>query len=227
LSAAFTAIVFPVAVDPVKKTPLTPGCSTIAAPTSPSPCTTLITPSGRPASAKNSPTIAQAVAANSEGFHTTVLPAATMCASAIEAMSVGKLYGVIAPTTPSGRCVSTRRLLFVCSWVGREREATVPEHLFAGLVPGGRRVLVHLFARLRDRLADLLHEHARDRLGPLDEERVDPPKDLHPIDQRGRRPAGLGGRRSGHGSVDVGDATPPRRAAGRTSSRGGAYHRYR
>ena len=81
----------PVAVEPVKKTPLTSGCSTNAEPTSPKPWTTLMTPSGSPASAKNSATMAHAVAANSEGFHTTVFPAATMCASAIDEMSVGKL----------------------------------------------------------------------------------------------------------------------------------------
>ena len=46
---------------------------------------------GSPASAKNSATMAHAVAANSEGFHTTVFPAATMWASAIDEMSVGKL----------------------------------------------------------------------------------------------------------------------------------------
>ena len=70
----------------------------------------------------SSATMAQAVGAYSEGFQTTVLPAATMWASAIEEMSVGKLYGVMAPTTPSGRCVRTRRLLFVCSCVdGNDR----------------------------------------------------------------------------------------------------------
>ena len=91
LSAALTAICLPVAVEPVKKIPFTSGCSTIAAPTSPNPCTTLITPSGSPASVKISATIAQEVGANSEGFHTTVLPAPTMWASAMEEMSVGKL----------------------------------------------------------------------------------------------------------------------------------------
>ena len=122
LSPAFSAICRPVAVDPVKKIPSTSGCSTIAPPMSPNPCTTLITPSGRPASAKNSATMAHEVAANSDGFHTAVLPAATMWASAMEEISVGKLYGVMAPTTPSGRCVITRRLLFVCSWVdGNDR----------------------------------------------------------------------------------------------------------
>ena len=66
--------------------------------------------------------MAQLMAEYSDGFHTTVLPAATMWASAMEAMSVGKLYGVMTPTTPSGRKLWTSRLLFVCSWVdGNDR----------------------------------------------------------------------------------------------------------
>src|SRR5262249_8405504 len=78
---------------------------------------TLTTPAGRPASSNSWATIAQQVGENSEGFQIALFPAAMMWASAIEEMSVGKLYGVIAPTTPTGRWVITSRLLLVCSWV--------------------------------------------------------------------------------------------------------------
>ena len=132
---------------------------------------------------KSSATMAQAVGANSEGFHTTVLPAATMWESAIEEISVGKLYGVMAPTTPSGRWVSTSRLLFVCSCVDGNDRPSVTEHLLARLVPRGSRVLVHLFATGGDRLGDLLDEHPGDGLRPLDEQRVDAAQHLDPLDE--------------------------------------------
>ena len=115
MSAAAWAIRSPVLVDPVKNTPSTSLCSTTAAPTSPKPWTTFSTPGGSPASLTISASRLQLIGAYSDGFHTTVFPAAMMWARAIEAMSVGKLYGVITPTTPSGRWVSTIRLLLVCS----------------------------------------------------------------------------------------------------------------
>ena len=85
------AIFSPVVVEPVKKIPSTSSWLTSAAPTSPKPWTTLTTPGGSPASPKISATIAQQVGENSEGFQIAVLPAAMMCARAIEEMSVGKL----------------------------------------------------------------------------------------------------------------------------------------
>ena len=104
---------------------------------------------------------------------------------------------------------------------GWEGEAAMAQHLGPGLLVGRRGVLVDLFAGVRDRLADLERDHARDRLRALEEELVDPPQDLDAVDQRHRSPAGLrlasGGNRSVHvarvaAGDDVDDLPRVRRA---------------
>src|SRR3546814_12506254 len=68
----------PTVVLPVNDTALTAGCTTIASPTfGPSPCTMLSTPAGNPIFAASSPSIVAVIGVISDGFATTVLPAAS------------------------------------------------------------------------------------------------------------------------------------------------------
>ena len=80
----------------------TPGWSTIAAPVSPSPVRTLITPAGIPASSASSPIRSAVSGVCSAGFSTTVHPAASAGDSFQAAISIGKFHGMICPQTPTG-----------------------------------------------------------------------------------------------------------------------------
>ena len=77
-----------------------------------SPCTTLSTPSGSPASWKSFARKIDALGSFSEGFSTTVLPHAIAEATIHSGTITGKLNGVMQPTTPTGcfvECTSTPR----------------------------------------------------------------------------------------------------------------------
>ena len=67
-----------------------------------SPCTTLKTPAGRPASANASAIQLAAEGSFSLGFRTTVLPAAMAIGKNHIGTIAGKLNGEMIPTTPSG-----------------------------------------------------------------------------------------------------------------------------
>lgn len=101
--ATWRAMALPTAVEPVKATLLTSGCSTRAAPASPYPVRMFTTPLGRPAwrqmSAKNSAESGVV----SAGFRTTVLPVASAGAIFQASISSGKFHGMTWPATPSGR----------------------------------------------------------------------------------------------------------------------------
>ena len=73
------ATLLPVSTEPVKATPATRASSTSASPTSPAPATTLTTPGGR--WSKQSASISVDSGVSSDGFATTVLPAASAGAS--------------------------------------------------------------------------------------------------------------------------------------------------
>ncbi len=75
--AAATAL--PVSTEPVKATPPTRSSSTRARPTSPAPATRFTAPAG--SSAKQSASMSVDSGVSSEGFATTVLPAASAGAS--------------------------------------------------------------------------------------------------------------------------------------------------
>ena len=92
----------PTSVEPVKAILSTSGCSTIAAPVSPSPVTMLTTPGGRPASTQISANGSAVSGVNSAGFSTTVLPAASAGAIFQASISSGKFQGMICPQTPTG-----------------------------------------------------------------------------------------------------------------------------
>jgi hypothetical protein len=78
------------------------GCSRIASTATLSPCTTLKTPSGSPASFSSSATKVDADGSFSDGFKTNVFPHAIAGAHIHIGTIAGKLNGVIPATTPSG-----------------------------------------------------------------------------------------------------------------------------
>ena len=67
-----------------------------------SPCSTLNTPAGRPASAHSSAIHSAAEGSFSDGLSTTVLPAAMAMGKNHIGTMAGKLNGLMMPTTPSG-----------------------------------------------------------------------------------------------------------------------------
>ena len=98
----------PTGVEPVKPILRTSGCLTSASPTTePGPVTTLKTPLGRPASCSSSAIRSVVSGVVSAGLATIVLPATSAGASLFASSVVGKFHGTIAPTTPSGRLVTS------------------------------------------------------------------------------------------------------------------------
>lgn len=78
VAVAISATRLPTAVDPVKEVMTTSGCPTRCSPASlPVPVTTLITPSGIPASVAACANSSEVSGVVSAGFRTIVLPAAT------------------------------------------------------------------------------------------------------------------------------------------------------
>lgn len=118
--AAFSIIFEPVGPEPVNDIILTLGCSLNGLPTpSPSPFTRLNTPLGTPTLSKISANITAANGVSSDGFNTTVLPAANAAANLSDVWLVGKFHGVTNPATPiaslttksSPRCSSNSNCL--------------------------------------------------------------------------------------------------------------------
>ena len=99
---ALAPISRPTAVEPVKAILSTPRWSTSAAPVSPSPVMTLMTPGGKPASRASSPIRRALSGVCSAGLSTTVQPAARAGAIFQAAISMGKFHGTIWPHTPTG-----------------------------------------------------------------------------------------------------------------------------
>src|SRR6266567_8528374 len=91
-----------IGVEPTKLTAEMSGCSRIASTATLSPCTTLKTPSGRPASFSSSATYVDADGSFSDGLSTNVLPHAIAGAHIHIGTMAGKLNGVIPAQTPSG-----------------------------------------------------------------------------------------------------------------------------
>src|SRR5207244_12665523 len=96
---------WPPCSPPVNATFATNGCVTNGSPTSaPKPVTTFTTPGGNPACSTSFTNSSAEAEANSDGFHTTVFPAASAGANFQVARSSGEFHGVMAATTPSGSC---------------------------------------------------------------------------------------------------------------------------
>src|ERR671914_2499486 len=93
---------FAIGVEPTKLTAFTSGCSSSASTATLSPCTTLKTPLGTPASLSSSAVQIDAEGSFSDGLSTKVLPHASAGAHIHMGTMAGKLNGVIPATTPSG-----------------------------------------------------------------------------------------------------------------------------
>src|SRR4051794_26042352 len=91
-----------IGVEPTKLTALTSGCSSSPSTATLSPCRTLKTPSGRPASAHSSASRTAADGSFSDGLRMNVLPQAIATGNIHIGTMAGKLNGVIPATTPSG-----------------------------------------------------------------------------------------------------------------------------
>ena len=101
-SAALRYTYLAIGVEPTKLTAATSGCSRSASTATLSPCTTLKTPSGRPASAHSSARIRDADGSFSLGLRTNVLPQAIATGNIHIGTIAGKLNGVTPLTTPNG-----------------------------------------------------------------------------------------------------------------------------
>src|SRR6185437_2589154 len=91
-----------IGVEPTKDNALTSGWTSSASTATLSPCTTLNTPSGKPASFNNSASRIDADGSRSDGFKTKVLPHAIATGNIQHGTIIGKLNGVMPATTPSG-----------------------------------------------------------------------------------------------------------------------------
>ena len=101
--AAFSAMVTPTWVEPVKLTQSTSSESTSAAEEAgPLPLTRLTTPGGKPTSLRMRTSSTMASGSCGAGLTTTVLPAASAGATFPAMLTMGKLYEVMQATTPSG-----------------------------------------------------------------------------------------------------------------------------
>ena len=91
-----------IGVDPTKLIDCTTGCVNNPSTASLSPCSTVNTPSGSPASFHSAAIHSAADGSFSLGFSTTALPAAIAIGTNHNGTITGKLNGEITPTTPSG-----------------------------------------------------------------------------------------------------------------------------
>src|SRR5690606_11162923 len=89
-------------VEPTNDSASTSGWAISASTATLSPCTTLKTPSGRPASASSSAKRTDADGPRSDGLSTKVLPQASATGNIQHGTIIGKLNGVMPATTPSG-----------------------------------------------------------------------------------------------------------------------------
>ena len=91
-----------IGVEPTKLTAAMSGCSRMRSTATLSPCTTLNTPAGSPASAIHSAISSAADGSFSLGFSTNVLPQMMASGNIHIGTMAGKLNGVMPATTPSG-----------------------------------------------------------------------------------------------------------------------------
>src|SRR2546423_15293176 len=99
-----------IGVEPTNETAFTPGCVNSASTATLSPCTTLNTPSGSPASWKSCAMRIDAEGTFSDGLRMNVLPHAIAMGNIHSGTITGKLNGVMPTHTPTGWrtvCVST------------------------------------------------------------------------------------------------------------------------
>ena len=104
--AAFSAMILPTCVEPVKLIRWTRGsaisASTVAAAPSRDVVSTLIAPAGSPASSSTSPMMRCVCGHSSDALRTTVLPQASGIATARTPRIIGAFHGAMPSTTPTG-----------------------------------------------------------------------------------------------------------------------------
>ena len=125
--------------------------------------TKLKTPGGRSASATHSASAMPATAVVDAGVHTTVFPAASAGAISSAGIVYGQFHGVITPMTPRGRRTSSTRFRADTELASRP-SSRLPSS--AALRQYGDELL-HLVARLRERLALVERERVHERRAPL------------------------------------------------------------
>src|SRR5512134_2844674 len=91
-----------IGVEPTNDTALIPGCESMPSTASLSPCTTLNTPSGSPASLNISAIITAGEGSFSEGLRMNVFPHAIATGAIHIGTITGKLNGLIPAHTPTG-----------------------------------------------------------------------------------------------------------------------------
>ena len=215
-------------VEPTNETPRTSGWSSSASTASASPCTTLKTPSGSPASANHCASSVEAVGSFSDGLSTTALPQAIAIGTNHIGTMAGKLNGEITATTPSG----CRRRVRVDRGRHVLAEAAAHQGRDAAGVLDDLEPALHLARRVVEHLAVL----GGDRGGQL----VAAGVRRSPGTRTARRYAGTATRRAttraaaaaaAHGDVDVGrrGEAPrrprPHRSPGRTPRHGARRRR--
>src|SRR5512143_413617 len=98
----------PTSKDPVKVTPSTIGLSTSACPSvRPGPVTKFTTPSGKPASLRQSTSIRTTQGVSVAGLITTVFPATNALPTGPPVKAAGKLKGLTTSHTPYGLSTDT------------------------------------------------------------------------------------------------------------------------
>src|SRR5882757_1250423 len=91
-----------IGVEPTNEIAATLGCASRRSTATLSPCTTLNTPAGRPASAHSAASQLAADGSFSLGLSTTVFPVAIAIGKNQHGTIAGKLNGLMIATTPSG-----------------------------------------------------------------------------------------------------------------------------
>ena len=192
---AACAIQRPTAVEPVKLMRSTSGDSTSAAPaSSPSPCTTLSTPGGRPASCASRAKAHALSGVSSAGLSTAAFPQRSAGKTFHATLAIGVFAAMMRPVTPTGWRTVSRGLVGDRAGGGATVEPATfagDEHPHldrgAGLAPG-----------ILERLAGLLRDQAGQLLLSVPHQERDGPQVIPPAHHGARRPARLGAARGGH-----------------------------
>ena len=169
-----------IGVEPTKLTAATSGCSSRRSTATRSPCTTLNTPSGSPASCQSSATRIDTDGSFSDGLSTKQFPAAMAIGYIHIGTMIGKLNGVMPATTPNGCrnriAVDVRRdVLGKFSLDELGNAARELHHLERAL---------HLAARIGEHLPVLAHDDARELVGGAGDELAKSKKDGGTLGER-------------------------------------------
>lgn len=121
---------FPVALEPVKVTVATSGCSTSTAPTSLPPARMLTTPGGNASIARSESRSVESGVIG-DGLSTTVLPPTSGQSILLTAIASGKFQGQMAATTPRGAQRQVHRPFVFLSYSSGTSSLAESAHAFA------------------------------------------------------------------------------------------------